>query len=342
MYTEHPANFPLGEMHDSGVEETEYNVPKGQGHCIMAFQTFQQNSPKLSKRNSKNIKDQGQIQPNQPVAFHNAGFVIDESRQRLYKKKSSKSFSKNKKLKDKAADAADVEKSPKHYEDFIVLNANSNASPPEEDIDTEYCLPIQDRPIQDRPIQDGPIQDRPVSKRDSLYNRRSQVSPETMVRSENIVQPPACDSPPLPPPRPKLKSSLVLQDDTVEPYAKVKKEGKDKKKEDDDIPSFQDSEPKIPLAPVNSLSSAHNEGDTLMLRPPLRRKRPNKRPKSSEGGEGEPDVYDGTRDYEDLDLNPGFYRNSSKRSRIRRNTKVTAMQPDPEDTRYWITVESDC
>ncbi|GFR66374.1 hypothetical protein ElyMa_003681000 [Elysia marginata] len=77
---------------------------------------------------------------------------------------------------------------------------------------------------------------------------------------------------------------------------------------------------------------------TFALQPPSRRKRPRKRNKQPRAPEE--DVYDGTKDYEDLEVDSGFYTDTSK-TKIKRSSRLPAMKPDPNDTRYWITVSND-
>lgn len=92
----------------------------------------------------------------------------------------------------------------------------------------------------------------------------------------------------------------------------------------------------------SSLKSGIHESDTRPLEPPARRKRPRRRSSSSKHPQApiEEDVYDGTKDYEDLEVDPSFYTDLTK-TRIRRSSRIPAIQPDLNDTRYWITVTND-
>lgn len=48
-------------------------------------------------------------------------------------------------------------------------------------------------------------------------------------------------------------------------------------------------------------------------------------------------IYDGTKDVEEINLDSGFYTDSTKK-RIKRSSRTAVIIPDPSDTRYWISV----
>ncbi|GFO47706.1 protocadherin 15, partial [Plakobranchus ocellatus] len=136
-------------------------------------------------------------------------------------------------------------------------------------------------------------------------------------------------------------SALEKEDETEDPYAtvdKLKKSLLSPTRESADQHDDADQSGEGEGSSANDSPTCKSANGSFSLQAPSRRKRPRKRNKQARAPEE--DVYDGTKDYEDLEVDSGFYTDTSK-TKIKRSSRLPVMKPDPNDTRYWITVTNE-
>ena len=201
--------------------------------------------------------------------------------------------------------------------------------------ETEYSVPTSNR-------SSYVLRSLPVPEDNDQTTVASDSLKQTQHKKQEDVKPSAQrGNKPSLPPKPASKDQL-LNPTVVEepPYATIDKLKKSptspKAPEDNNDDADQSGEGEGSSA---NDSSSHKTGSaSIVLQAPARRKRPRKRSKQPRAPEE--DVYDGTKDYEDLEVDSGFYTDTTK-TKIKRSSRLPVMKPDPNDTRYWITVSND-
>ena len=175
-----------------------------------------------------------------------------------------------------------------------------------------------------------------------------------MESSANASSPVGMGNKPSLPPKPSPKGQLYSGGDPS-----FASKGEEQKQVEEPPYATVDKLKKCPTSPTSPSADPNDDADqsgegecssandssgrktgsaSFALQAPSRRKRPRKRNKQPRAPEE--DVYDGTKDYEDLEVDSGFYTDTSK-TKIKRSSRLPVMKPDPSDTRYWITVSND-
>ncbi|RUS77724.1 hypothetical protein EGW08_014512 [Elysia chlorotica] len=201
--------------------------------------------------------------------------------------------------------------------------------------ETEYSVPNSNRSSYVlRPLPEAKDNDHTEVTSDAL-NQIQQESNGGAISSAQSGNKPSL--PPKPAPKDQLLNAGVIEDP---PYATIDKLKKTptSPKAPDDHHDDADQSGEGEGSSTNDSSSHVTGSASIALQAPARRKRPRKRSKQPRAPEE--DVYDGTKDYEDLEVDSGFYTDTSK-TKIKRSSRLPVMKPDPNDTRYWITVSND-